>query len=312
MKPALLLTSMLLAAIWQEDVITEPVRTFEGHTAGVLSVAFSPDGNLIAAGSAKNLVKLWRVENGDEVRTLGGHEGAVTAVAFDPIRNKLAAGSWGTKLFALESGKQTHVLEAHTGFITTVAYSPNGKTIVTGGLDATARLWDSVSGQESHAYLHPGGIVSAHFTPDGKSLITTGDTAIKVWTLETGLESATVEVRGITCAALSPNGKRFVTGHADKTLRIWNTDKWKEAESAAAHESRVSAAAFAPNGRWFATSGDTIAKLWDAETGTIAAAFKGHEKTINALAFSPDSTHLATGASDHGVMYWRLPIRSRR
>jgi len=294
------------------SVLTEPVRTFEGHTAPVLSIAVSGDGKTLAAGSTNNLVKLWRASDGEEIRTLGGHEGSVTGIAFSPDGRKIAAGSWGTKLFTLETGKQTHVLEAHTGFVTCVAYSPNGKTIVTGGLDATARFWDSTSGLEQRALKHPGGVSAAVFTADGKSLITTGDTAIKVWNLDTHAESASIETRDVTCASLNPNGKYLATGHLFKSVSLWDTSSWKDPKVFDAHEGRVMSVAFSPDGKWLATAGDDkLVKLWNAESGKPAAVLKAHEQSVNALAFTPDSKHLATASADHSVMLWELPGTSK-
>jgi WD40 repeat protein len=70
------------------------IRTFEGHTGRVTSVAFNPDGRLLASGSADETIKLWDVATGREVRTLEGHTGYVESVAFSPDGKLLASGSW--------------------------------------------------------------------------------------------------------------------------------------------------------------------------------------------------------------------------
>jgi WD40 repeat protein len=69
------------------------IRTFEGHTYGVTSVAFSPDSKLLASGSDDKRIKLWEVATGQEVRTLRGHTWGVTSVAFSPDGQLLASGS---------------------------------------------------------------------------------------------------------------------------------------------------------------------------------------------------------------------------
>jgi WD40 repeat protein len=82
----------------------ERVRTLEGHTGLVLSVAFSPDGQLLASGSWDDTVILWDVRTGERVRTLEGHTDDVNSVAFSPDGRLLASGSgdgtvilWGVR-----------------------------------------------------------------------------------------------------------------------------------------------------------------------------------------------------------------------
>jgi WD40 repeat protein len=69
------------------------IRTLEGHSSSVRSVAFSLDGRTLASGSSDNTTKLWDATNGNEIRTLQGYSGRVDSVAFSPDGRILASGS---------------------------------------------------------------------------------------------------------------------------------------------------------------------------------------------------------------------------
>ena len=100
-----------------------------GHSLGVTSVAFSPDGKLLASGSADNSIKLWNVASGRELRTLSGHTAPVSSVAFSPDGKVLASGSWDTtiKLWDVASGRELRTLTGHTDKVNSVAFSPDGQ-----------------------------------------------------------------------------------------------------------------------------------------------------------------------------------------
>ena len=112
-----------------------------GHSAGVLSVAFSPDGKTIVTGSGDNTVKLWNLE-GKEIQTLKGHSANISRVAFSPDGKTIATASEDSmvKLWNLE-GKEIQTLKGHSAGVNSVAFSPDGKTIATGSGDNTVKLW---------------------------------------------------------------------------------------------------------------------------------------------------------------------------
>src|SRR4051812_18099697 len=74
-------------------VLAEGPAEFKGHTGLVYSVAFSPDGKVLATGSFDNTVKLWDFATGKELHTLKGHTNQVYCVAFSPDGNLLASAS---------------------------------------------------------------------------------------------------------------------------------------------------------------------------------------------------------------------------
>ena len=130
-------------------------RTLVGHTEGVTSVVFSPDGETLASASLDHTIKLWRVSDGSNIRTLSGHTEWVENIAFSPDGQMLASSSYDKtiRLWKVSDGSAIRTLTGHDATVNSVAFSPDGQTLVSGSDDKTVKLW-RVSDRICYTHSH--------------------------------------------------------------------------------------------------------------------------------------------------------------
>ena len=166
----------------------------------VTSVAFSPDGKLLACGGTSGEfgppIEIRRVATGKKCQELVGHALLVTSVAFSHDGRTLASGSYDktVRLWGVGTGWGgiATFLVGHDGVVSTVAFAPDGNWLASGSWDKTIRLWDVHSG-ETLAILrgHKGKVLCIAFSPDGKRLVSGGeDGNLIFWDLPSGRATA--------------------------------------------------------------------------------------------------------------------------
>lgn len=290
------------------------------HRAEVWSVAYSPDGKMIATGHSEDddSIKLWDAATGGLIKVLKGAGALPWSIAFSPDGAKLA-GAFNdrvARLWNVASGRESLVLSGHRSRVTSIAFSPDGKTIATGSDDETVKLWDAATGRERLTIRTGSGVIKAvAFSPDGKLLATGGVGSptpgrsvlmVRLWRPVTGEEIGAFELDATWSLAFSPDGKTLVTGAAN-VVKLWDVASRREIATLRGHNARIRAVAFAPDGRYIASAcEDRTAKLWDVETRQELATLKGHRAEIYATAFSPDGRSLVTGAMDFTAKVWDI------
>ena len=119
------------------------LRSLEGHSGEVNSVAISPDAKTFVSGSDDETIKVWEMHTGTLLRTLRGHSAWVTSLAISPDSKTVVSGSddKSIKVWEMHTGNLLRTLKGHSGWVNSIAISPDGKTVVSGSRDATIKLW---------------------------------------------------------------------------------------------------------------------------------------------------------------------------
>jgi WD40 repeat protein len=270
-----------------------PLRHDDFPTAGV----FLPDGRALVADSA-GFARRWDPVTGKQVGAEMRHGGYVWAAALSPVGKTYATLADGSAVLwdALTGEKKRTLL--HAGELRAVAFSPDGKTLVTGGRDGFARLWEVSSGKTVGQPLpHPHTVWAAAFSPDGKTVLTgCFDGRGRLWDAATGLpRGQPLGHQGyVTRVAFGDDGRTAVTVSADGTARLWDAGSGRPRGAPLRHQGHIDALAAGPDGHtWLTGSGDGTARLWDGAVGGLErGAYPGPVKVL-ALAYSPDGHRMA-------------------
>jgi predicted NACHT family NTPase len=279
----------------------------------VLSVAYSPNGQVFATGEANGKIRLWQVDNNQQILIFQGHTDWVSSVAFSPDGQILASASHDmtVKLWNINSGKCLKTLHGHSNRIRTVAISSDGSLLASGGDDQTVKLWNASTGECLNTLKgHLGRIWSIAINCDGSILASgSSDHTVKLWDIATGkcLETLQGHTSHVQSIAISLDGAILASGNDDKTVKLWNINTGKCLKSLQGHISRVRSVAISPDCKTLASGGcDTLVKLWNIETGQCTKTLPGHTREILSLAFSPDSKTVISSSHDQTLKIWDI------
>ncbi|MEM9150755.1 MAG: hypothetical protein AAGB19_09920 [Cyanobacteria bacterium P01_F01_bin.3] len=270
------------------------LRSLPGHTAGVIDVRFSPDGEHLASASLDHTIRLWR-SDGTFVRSLETATASVTSISFSPTEPLLAATYSDTtvRLWNLD-GDCVRTLEGHEDWVRTVAFSPDGTILATGGEDNTVRLW-SVDGELLDTlYGHRGWVRSVAFSPDGRKIISAGDAnTLRLWSVDGyKLDIFYGHEDWVRSVAFSPNGRYIASASDDQTVRVWELDG--TVRHTFNHRSSVHSVAWSADGRSLVSGGDDDqVHIWWLD-GPVAPTAQGHRGIAWSACWQPVSNNHKT------------------
>jgi WD40 repeat protein/serine/threonine protein kinase len=308
------------------DRLRHSVRlTFKEHGQPVTSVAFSPDGQLLASAGQDGTMKVWEAATQKVLYSLKGHSSAVTRVAFSPDGGFIASAGLdkAIKLWDAASGKESRTFKGHAGPVSSIAFSPDGQRIAAAS-QRVVKVWAVATGKEVRTLEgHSGPVSCVAFSPNSKYVASgVGDTnqlhrpgemkgEIRIFDAASGqpLYSLPGFVNGVLSLAFSPDNQRLAWGGWDRTVKVWEIasgrERRGELRTLRGHTGVVTSVAFSPDGQYIAAgSSDRTVKLWEAATEKETMTFKGHTGGVSGIVFSPDGQLLASASHDRTVKVW--------
>lgn len=307
--------------------LTAPIMLLTGHTADVLAVRFSPDGNSVASASKDKDIFLWNTyEDCKNYLMMRGHKGAVTDVCWQSDNSAVysassdkTVGVWDAK-----TARRILKLNEHSGIVNAVSGQRKAtQQLVSVSDDGAIKVWDTRKRQSTMTISGEWPLTSVAYHDSLNYVFAGGvENDITCWDLRSTTEpvfTMTGHADTITSLRIDPRGEYILSNAMDSTVRIWDIRPFFDTSKSqsrcvklfqgAMHnmDKSLLRASWSSDGSYVAAgAADKMVYVWDTTTREIKYRLPGHAGAVNDVDFHPTEPILASASADRKIFLGEL------
>ncbi len=306
---------------------------YRGHAGAITALSWSPDGTMVASGSADKTVQVWRAADGALLYTYLGYDNAITAIDWATAtneKNRIASSGMNDGTVQVWNALQDHTyLSFHShGRVLALSWQYQSPWVASGGTDNKVTIWNAMTGEICLTYSGHKGEVRAikwvpvsNTLPQNENLVSAGaDGTVQVWNAATGktVFSHKEHTAGVNALVLLQDTQFEINGPPqaiasasdDKTVRIWDGTGAFTRFIYRGHSAKVNA--LAPLSfldyyglRVASASDDQTVQVWSIQ-GDHLLTYAEHHAPVKAVAASPVDNRIVSGDASGLVRLWTI------
>ena len=289
-------TGALLGALVDPATADAPAAADSAHRDTILSLAISPNNDLLASGSFRT-VKLWERSRASRLAEVADTSG-ITAMAAAAGSAACGRPDGTVILIDASSGAVRRAFKAHTAAVAALTLSADGATVYSAGADGSIVATNAADGNVTGRFMRPPGIRALAVTGGGTQLaVAEADGVVRTFALPLPappidpVAAAPQPIKELNAgagpvAALADTptlSGHLLAGGADGTVRLWNIEGAAVVRQFA-HGGALGGMALKPDGTRLTTVGTVPGvKLWNVADGALAAEWKGDVRIAEKL-----------------------------